>query len=211
MSCFSNGVFDRSRYRSGTEPADNRRVYAGHLDLHQPLVWTVDDALDAATCARYAAKITATAEVAPVITERGVEVDLAVRSNTRVMWDSADEAAQLLARVASTVPHTLSTNHLVGANPRLRVYRYGPGERHGAHWDTVVELDGGVRSLITLVFYLNDDFDGGATEFPELRKTIQPRRGRALLFQHRVLHEATVVTRGEKLVLRTDVLYRTTR
>jgi hypothetical protein len=37
---------------------------------------------------------------------------------------------------------------------------------------------------------------------------IAPRRGRALLFQHRVLHEASVVTAGEKLVLRTDVLYR---
>ncbi len=53
-----------------------------------------------------------------------------------------------------------------------------------------------------------DDFTGGATEFPELRRTIEPRRGRALVFQHRVLHEATAVTAGNKLVLRTDVLYR---
>jgi predicted 2-oxoglutarate/Fe(II)-dependent dioxygenase YbiX len=183
-------------------------VYAGHLDLNQPLVWTVDDALDAATCERYAAKIATGAEVAPVITERGVEVDLAVRSNTRVMWDDAGEASQLLARVASSVPRVLSGQQLVGANPRLRVYRYGAGERHGAHWDTVVELDDGVRSLLTLVFYLNDDVAGGATEFSELRRTIEPKRGRALLFQHRVLHEATAVTRGTKLVLRTDVLYR---
>ena len=183
-------------------------MYAGHLDLQQPLVWTVDDALDPTTCARYASLIERGAEVAPVITERGVEVDLAVRSNTRVMWDDADEAAQLLTRVASTIPPTLAGKHLVGANPRLRVYRYGVGERHGAHWDTVVELAGGVRSMLTLVFYLNDGFEGGATDFPELRRTIEPRRGRALVFQHRVLHEATVVTRGEKLVLRTDVLFR---
>jgi hypothetical protein len=58
------------------------------------------------------------------------------------------------------------------------------------------------------VFYLNDDFTGGETLFPELRRNIAPRRGRALLFQHRVLHEASAVTAGEKLVLRTDVLYR---
>ncbi len=183
-------------------------MYAGHLDLSQPLVWTVDDALDAATCERYAARIACGAEVAPVITKDGVEVDLQVRNNTRVMWDDADEANALLARVASAVPARLSGMSLAGANPRLRVYRYGPGERHGAHRDTVVELAGGVQSLVTLVFYLNDGFAGGATEFPELRKTIEPRRGRALMFQHRVLHEATQVTRGEKLVLRTDVLYR---
>jgi predicted 2-oxoglutarate/Fe(II)-dependent dioxygenase YbiX len=96
---------------------------------------------------------------------------------------------------------------LVGANPRLRLYRYGAGERHGAHWDTVVELEGGVRSLLTLVFYLNDDFEGGETDFPELERRVAPRAGRALLFQHRILHEAGRVVAGEKLVLRTDVLY----
>jgi predicted 2-oxoglutarate/Fe(II)-dependent dioxygenase YbiX len=101
----------------------------------------------------------------------------------------------------------LSGAALFGANPRLRLYRYGPGERHGAHWDTVVELADNVRSMLSLVFYLNDDFTGGNTLFPELDQCITPRRGRALLFQHRVLHEASVVTAGEKLVLRTDVLY----
>ena len=65
-----------------------------------------------------------------------------------------------------------------------------------------------MRSLVTLVFYLNDAFDGGETDFPELDRKVTPRRGRALLFQHRILHEASAVTRGEKLVLRTDILYR---
>jgi hypothetical protein len=184
-------------------------VFAGHLDLNHPLVWTVDDALAEADCNAYADRMRAgAAEVAPVITTTGVAVDLDVRSNTRVMWDDAGEANALLARVAASVPQRLGGHQLVGANPRLRLYRYGPGERHGAHWDTVVELDDGVRSMVTLVFYLNDGFAGGATEFPELRRTIEPRRGRALMFQHRVLHEATAVTGGEKLVLRTDVLYR---
>jgi hypothetical protein len=188
-------------------------VYAGHLDLTVPLVWTVDDALDEAACAAYARRMREArdAEIAPVIGEHGVEVDLAVRNNTRVMWDSAEEAGSLLERVAPSVPGRLSGAALVGANPRLRLYRYGPGERHGAHWDTIVELADNVRSLLTLVFYLNDDFTGGETDFPELGRRIAPRRGRALLFQHRVLHEAGAVTAGEKLVLRTDILYRAER
>jgi predicted 2-oxoglutarate/Fe(II)-dependent dioxygenase YbiX len=185
-------------------------MYAGHLDLQQPLVWTVDDALSDADCAAYAVRMrdALDAEVAPVIGKHGVEVDLEVRSNTRVMWDDPDEAAALLARVEAAVPVVLAGHRLYGANPRLRLYRYAPGQRHGAHWDTVVELADGVRSMLTLVFYLNDDFSGGETDFPELRRRIAPRRGRALLFQHRVLHEACAVTAGEKLVLRTDVLYR---
>lgn len=76
------------------------------------------------------------------------------------------------------------------------------------HWDTVVELAGGVKSLLTLVFYLNDDFEGGVTDFPELGRVVEPLTGRALLFQHRILHEATRVAVGVKYVLRTDILYR---
>jgi len=184
-------------------------MYAGHLDLTQPLVWTVDDALPPALCEAYIRRLReADAEVAPIVArDGGAEIDLAVRNNTRVMWDDQGAADALLARVAHTVPTRLSGMRLAGGNPRLRVYRYGAGERHGAHWDTVVELGGGVRSLLTLVFYLNDGFEGGETDFPELSRKIAPRAGRALLFQHRVLHEATTVRTGEKLVLRTDVLY----
>jgi hypothetical protein len=185
-------------------------VYAGHLDLTQPLVWTVDGTLGPAECAAYVERIRAgDREVAPIVGKHGgAEIDNAVRNNTRVMWDDADEARGLLDRVAADVPARLSGMELAGANPRLRLYRYGPGERHGAHWDTVVELEGGVRSLVTLVFYLNDGFEGGETDFPELERRVVPRAGRALLFQHRILHEAGRVRAGEKYVLRTDILYR---
>lgn len=183
-------------------------MFVGHLDLHQPLVWTVDDALPGELADAYAVRARECAEVAPIVGRDGVEIDLATRNNTRLMWDDAAEADALLARVVGSVPAKLSGRTLDGANPRLRLYRYAPGERHGAHWDTVVELDDGRTSLLTLVFYLNDDFTGGDTDFPELGRRIAPRKGRALLFQHRVLHEATAVLSGEKLVLRTDVLYR---
>lgn len=182
-------------------------MFAGHLDLGQSLMWTVDDALSPARCAAYIAKFeAATPERAPVITREGVEVDLAVRSNTRIMWDDEAEANELVSLV--NPPERWKTERLVGGNPRLRIYRYEAGEQHSTHWDTVVELPGGIASRITLVFYLNDGFAGGETEFPELKKTIAPARGRALLFQHRVLHAASAPTSGAKYVLRTDVLYR---
>jgi hypothetical protein len=182
-------------------------VFAGHLDLGKPLMWTVDDALSSEECARYIARFDAARpEQAPVITARGVEIDLAVRNNLRVMWDDEREANGLVARVRP--PATWKTERLVGGNPRLRLYRYEPGEQHTAHWDTVVELADNVASRITLVFYLNDGFTGGETEFPELKKVITPKRGTALLFQHRVMHAALTPASGVKYVLRTDVLYR---
>lgn len=185
-------------------------MYAGYLDLNVPLHWTVDDALPAALCADYISKMQhGQAEIAEIVGADGEPViELATRNNTRVMWDDPAVAETLLDRVRSHVPERLSGLTLAGANPRLRIYRYGPGERHGAHWDTIVELADGVRSMLTLVFYLNDDFTGGATDFVELGTRVTPRLGRALLFQHRVMHRACEVVTGEKYVLRTDILYR---
>lgn len=185
-------------------------MYAGFLDLHQPPFWTVDDALPPEVCAEYVRKFrSSAAELAPIVGRDGQAViEPETRNNTRVMWDDPAEADGLLARVRERVPPLLMGLALVGANPRLRIYRYGVGERHGAHWDTVVELADGVRSLLTLVFYLNEGFAGGDTDFVELGARITPKTGRALLFQHRILHRASEVDAGEKYVLRTDVLYR---
>lgn len=185
-------------------------MYAGYLDLHHPLYWTVDEALPPELCAAYIDRFRrGAAEVAPIIGEGGRPVvELETRNNTRVMWDDEAEANSLLDRVRAQVPARLMGLELVGANPRLRIYRYAVGERHGAHWDTIVELPDGVRSLLTLVFYLNEGFAGGETDFVELDAKVSPRTGRALLFQHRVLHRACEVHSGDKFVLRTDVLYR---
>lgn len=187
-------------------------MFAGHLDLSKPLVWTVDDALAPSRCEHYIARFLASPpEQAPVVTSTGVDVDLAVRSNTRVMWDDAAEANDLVQAVRESVPATWNGERLVGGNPRLRVYRYESGEHHSPHWDTVVELPDRIASRITLVFYLNDGFTGGETEFPELGRRVVPRRGTALLFQHRVLHSALGVTSGVKYALRTDILFRSDR
>jgi hypothetical protein len=71
---------------------------------------------------------------------------------------------------------------------------------HGARGDA--------RSLLTLLLYLDDDCDGGETDFPEQDIRVTPRRGDALWFQHRVLHAGRPVARGVKHVLRGDALYR---
>ncbi|MEZ4450451.1 MAG: 2OG-Fe(II) oxygenase [Nannocystaceae bacterium] len=185
-------------------------MYVGHLDLHQPPFWTVEDALPPEVCESYVRKFRSRrAELAPIVGRDGQPlIEPETRNNTRVMWDDPVEADGLLDRVRDRVPPVLMGMGLAGANPRLRIYRYGVGERHGAHWDTVVELPGEVRSLLTLVFYLNGGFVGGDTDFVELGRRVTPKIGRALLFQHRILHRASEVEEGEKFVLRTDVLYR---
>ena len=58
--------------------------------------------------------------------------------------------------------------------------------------------------------YLNEGFEGGATALHQSRPSllITPKRGMALVFYHRQLHEGMPVVKGRKYVLRTDVIYR---
>lgn len=183
-------------------------MYAGHLDLNHPLYWVCDDALDAEACASFIARMDQeSAQTAPIIGRAGLEIDEEVRNNTRVMFDDQALADSLLSRVK--VPERLMKMRLVGANERIRLYRYTAGQHHGVHWDTPVERSAHEYTLLTFVIYLNEGFEGGGTYFPELDQRIVPKVGRALLFQHRVLHEAEDVSSGEKYVLRTDVFYRT--
>ncbi len=53
---------------------------------------------------------------------------------------------------------------------------------------------------------MNDDFEGGETEFRKFDK-ITPKKETALVFKHRLRHEGKEIVCGEKYVLRTDITY----
>ena len=171
---------------------------------------TVRDALRQAECAalvQRAERIGFTD--APITTPMGFVMMPEVRNNTRVMVDEPTLAAELWERLAPVVPSRLGTWTAVGLNERLRFYRYEPGQRFVWHCDGAFVRALGERSQLTLMLYLNGDFEGGATDFdvdPAL--SVRPERGMALLFAHRVRHQGAEVTRGVKYVLRTDVMFR---
>lgn len=78
----------------------------------------------------------------------------------------------------------------------------------------------GERSYLTLQLYLNggEQLVGGdttflATDWPDGGRLIEdvgvhPEPGRVLIFEHKLFHESSEVTRGRKYVIRTDVMYR---
>lgn len=180
-------------------------------DPTHPLVWTVPGVLAADECAALIARIEiAGPEPAPVTTSRGPVMRPEIRNNHRVILDDAPLATGLFERVRGRVPATLHGMRVVGANERLRCYRYDPGQRFAPHFDGAFARSRDEYSLLTFMVYLNDDFEGGETDFPELGETVVPRAGDALLFQHRVLHEGCAVTRGRKYVVRSDILYQRT-
>ena len=185
-------------------------MYAGYLDLSHPLVWTIADVLDPTECARFIGRMrnAEDATVAPIVGHDGEEIDLEVRNNTRIMFDDIDLAGTLWPRVRGSIPPALMGLTVAGLNERFRVYRYAEQQHHGSHWDTSIELPDGRTSLLTFMIYLNDDFEGGETSFDEIDEIVIPRQGHAVVFQHRVVHTARPVMRGEKFALRSEVFYR---
>ncbi|EFA86274.1 hypothetical protein PPL_00836 [Heterostelium album PN500] len=96
--------------------------------------------------------------------------------------------------------------------------RYEPGGRFKPHLDATYAESPDTRSIYTMQIYLNDDYNGGKTNFYlpanplELDKhvmteSVQPKRGTALIFNHDTLHEGAEVTSGVKFILRVDMMF----
>jgi prolyl 4-hydroxylase len=106
------------------------------------------------------------------------------------------------------------------------VLHYLVGQEFQPHFDIVINTEApdykeklaeGGQRVLTVLVYLNDDYEGGETEFPVLSACWKGRRGDALLFwnvapdgalDERTLHAGLPVTRGEKWMLSQFILGR---
>jgi len=149
-------------------------------------------------------------EEAPITTFRGFAMRPDIRNNTRVMKDDVALAAQLWERMKHLVPTThrrIGSWQPHGLNERLRFYRYTQGQYFKWHSDGPFIRSPREVSLFTAMVYLNEDFEGGTTDF-QFGPTVRPQRGMLLLFEHSLVHQGAPVRSGCKYVLRTDVMYR---
>lgn len=123
----------------------------------------------------------------------------------------------------------------IGVSPLLRFIKYENGGWLVVHYDAPYIEDENVRTLQSFVIYLNQDegITGGATRYlhdpqqhlpivkrdlsdqlraakeHEVRLRFSPANGTGVIFDHRLLHDAEKVEGvGEKLIIRTDIMYR---
>lgn len=107
--------------------------------------------------------------------------------------------------------------HPCACNPKMRLYKYEKGHAFGKHVDGSHAVEGVGRTEATVLVYLSDDCEGGATRFYPMegggkKKSIgyEPKEGAMLVHIHgdRCLeHEGDPVLSGLKYILRTDVVY----
>lgn len=106
----------------------------------------------------------------------------------------ADTDAPVVARVFAKV------SALTGA-PRsrfedLQVISYEPGQKYEAHYDPCFKCSGSnLLREYTVLMYLNDDFEGGSTDFPLAGKSVRPVRGMATMFKS--MHDDKIVVKSK--------------
>lgn len=91
----------------------------------------------------------------------------------------------------------------------LQVLRYGPGAEYKPHYDYFDPAEAGSATILarggqrvaTLVIYLQEPEQGGATVFPDLRLQVAPRRGSAVFFSYAQAHPCSQTLHGGMPVL----------
>lgn len=129
------------------------------------------------------------------------------RFNARVIQTDMILAQLVYAKIKDVIPQELVGLRPLGTNDCLRFYRYEENDFFKPHQDTDHFISSGNRSLLSVVVYLNSDYEGGELHIPARNEMIKPECGQAVVFGHRLVHESKPIRSGVKYAFRTDVMY----
>ena len=188
------------------------------------LVFTIDNFLSDKECNNFLKLINNNDFQMAPIGDKNKSIESETRNNSRTFLDDEKIIENLWnkIKIIDLIPKTMTNNvfKLKGLFKNLLFYKYNVGEYFKEHYDGD-KIDGNKKSFFTLLIYLNDDFEGGETNFIHYdRKIIKkklkqdkiltpiiPKKGQLLIFKHNILHEGCIIKSGEKLVLRSDIMY----
>lgn len=152
-------------------------------------------------------------EEATVSLPSGPKMIKGIRDNYRVIYDDQEFADKMWDKIKNQFPIQIEGHQPIGLNPKFRFYRYDQNQRFNKHVDgrvkltdnTKNEVGNPIESRVTFMIYLNDDYEGGETEFEET--SIKAKTGMGLFFVHELKHKGSKIISGTKYVLRTDVFF----
>ncbi|MEM7348594.1 MAG: oxidoreductase [Chloroflexota bacterium] len=175
--------------------------------------------------------------------DAAVSLPREVRHNDSFTWVTDEQTDQLIwqrmQHLASEKLEIFAHKQPTGLNARFRFYRYGTGDYFKEHGDgawpgsRVIEKTlvpnaySDSYSMMTVLLFLNDDFEGGATRFlVNADDLTQPARegsnvaavdvrtpaGSVLCFPHghhplQCIHSSQPIIKGTKYIIRTDMLF----
>ncbi len=203
-----------------------------------PGAYHLSQVLTAEECQR----LIALTENLSYLEDAAVSLPRDIRHNDNVVWITDEQTDDIIwQRVAKLAEQSLEIFNgckPLGLNARFRFYRYREGDFFKPHtdgaWPGSRVIDGQLvanaypdrYSQMTFLIYLNDDYEGGATQFLVSADNTAPARhsdnvkavdvktpaGSVLCFPHGMhplhcVHSSEPITKGVKYIIRTDMLF----
>jgi predicted 2-oxoglutarate/Fe(II)-dependent dioxygenase YbiX len=181
-----------------------------------PYVASCADFLTVALCAHLVSRASPGLVQAKVYdARRGVLKVDTMRTNTGTAFSLIDTDV-VMQLIRARIAHAAGVS--VDALEPPEVLHYAVGQRYKPHVDFFHPALPGYaeqmrvkgQRIKTCLVYLNQDYDGGETDFPKIQLKFRGRAGEALMFENvrangagdlRTLHEGLPPTRGEKWLL----------
>ncbi|UPT62809.1 MAG: 2OG-Fe(II) oxygenase [Hyphomonadaceae bacterium JAD_PAG50586_4] len=183
-----------------------------------PRVFSVDSFIPKSVCDWIIKSASSKLQPCMVFTPDGGSTRDAARTNSVAGFHliDGDLIQQLVCRRMA-----IATGLPLVNQERMNVLRYEPGQEYKPHYDFIrpwepealgyaAELAEMGQRAVTVLIYLNDDYEGGETVFPRLNLAFKGKAGDALIFwnvsragelERDSLHAGAPVTAGEKWVL----------
>ena len=133
------------------------------------------------------------------------------KSQTYWLSKQDDIAKSIIKKVCDIDGHTMEQTE------DIQVVKYEPNGYYKEHHDSCCDDNDVCREfkkfgnrIVTMVIYLNDDFEGGATRFSNINKDFKPKKYSGILFypmnkngdkcHNNSLHAGMPITSGEKYI-----------
>lgn len=138
------------------------------------------------------------------------EVDRGNALYDRSIMVDKELANKLFEKIRHLLPTVFNEKRIIKLNDHFRFSKYNLGGNFGIHRDGFNIDNEGLISLMTLNIFLNEPEEGGSTVFYDNDRNMvldcKPKAGRGALFYNQILHEGSVVSKGTKYLIRTDVM-----
>eukprot|EP00927_Polykrikos_kofoidii_P013306 TRINITY_DN15795_c0_g1_i1.p1 TRINITY_DN15795_c0_g1~~TRINITY_DN15795_c0_g1_i1.p1 ORF type:complete len:292 (-),score=51.22 TRINITY_DN15795_c0_g1_i1:45-866(-) len=139
------------------------------------------------------------------------EVATRFRDSGRIISEDPRLAGLIFERLRRFFPRVWHGRRIIGLNEQLKFLRYYPGQYFAPHFDGRFCRHGtsNCTFLTVQVYIARGNVKGGCTRFVDGAGGVRctPDFGKALVFQHNILHEGEEVLEGVKYTLRSDVEY----
>ena len=218
---------DWKRVAAGVDLAAWRRAPAPDIKSQEPRVTVFHQLIRPQLCEFFFSLAPGRLETARVYdpVDRK-DIVVAHRNNTQAVFGlTTVELAHALLQARMSAACGMPDRHMEAP----AVLHYSPGQEIANHFDFVDpkstpdyagEIARNGQRLITFLVYLNQDYDGGETDFPELNISYKGCTGDGIYFVNaladlspdlRMLHAGRPTTRGEKWLITQFIRSRPTR